>query len=192
MVYEMKKRFVEEIYKSDRTVFRLRDVGMLLGAKNEANLKSLVNYYVSKGVIRAVRKGIYVKEGYSLDELACRVYAPSYVSLDSVLFKAGVIFQFSSSVTVVSYLSRRITVDGSELIYRKIKNSILMGGKGIERIGNASVAIPERAFLDLLYLNKDTYFDNLRPLNRDMISELLEMYQSKALERRCRKVLNDG
>lgn len=188
----MNKSLVQEIYKSNRTVFRLRDIGMLLGAKNEANLKALVNYYVSKGTLRAVRKGIYVKEEFSVEELACRIYTPSYVSMESVLFKAGVIFQFSSSVTVVSYLSRVIQVDETDFKFHKIKNSILMEEKGIVRNGYASVAVPERAFLDLLYLNTEFFFDNLRSLNRELISDLLPLYQNNALEARCRKVLNDA
>ena len=186
----MGKDFTLEIYKSERTVFKLRDIAMLTGARNADNLKALVNYYVSKGVIKNVRKGLYVKDSYSMEELACRVYSPSYVSLETALSKAGVIFQYSSAVTAVSYLT--ITVDGVEIIYRKIKDTVLVEDKGIGREGNVNLAIPERAFLDRLYLSKDYYFDNVRPLDRDIGEDLLGIYQCAALTKRARRIFKNA
>jgi len=188
----MNKSFREEIFRCERTVFRLRDIGMLTGATKAENLKASANYYVSKGVIRNIRRGLYVKDPYSPEELACRLYSPSYISLETVLQKAGVVFQYSSTVMAVSYLSRAVTVDGNEIAYRKIKDSILVDSKGIEREGNVSMAIPERAFLDRLYLSKNYYFDNIGPLDRDVIEQLLDIYKCKALERRTRRVLKNG
>ena len=188
----MDKDFTLEIYKSERTVFKLRDIAMLTGARNADNLKALVNYYVSKGVIKNVRKGLYVKDSYSMEELACRVYSPSYVSLETALSKAGVIFQYSSAVTAVSYLTRTIAVDGVEIVYRKIKDTVLVEDTGIEREGNVNVAIPERAFLDRLYLSKNYHFDNIRPLDRDIVEELLEIYQCAALTKRARRIFKNA
>ena len=188
----MQDNFIEAIYKSKRSVFRLRDIGMLTNAQNANNLKASVSYYASKGVIRSVRKGIYVKDPYFEEELAGRIYSPSYISLETVLRNAGVIFQFSTVVTAISYLSRTIFVDGREISYNKIKDSILIEPKGILTDDNINIATPERAFLDRLYLNKDYYFDNIGVLNRDLIENLLSVYQCKALEDRVRKVFKDG
>jgi hypothetical protein len=188
----MDKDFTLEIYKSERTVFKLRDIAMLTGARNADNLKALVNYYVSKGVIKNVRKGLYVKDSYSMEELACRVYSPSYVSLETALSKAGVIFQYSSAVTAVSYLTRTIAVDGVEIVYRKIKDSVLIEDTGIEREGNVNVAIPERAFLDRLYLSKDYYFDNVRALDQDVVEDLLDIYKCAALTKRARRIFKNA
>jgi len=184
----MGKDFRQEIYKSPRTVFGLRDIGMLVGERRADNLKARVNYYVSKGVIRAVRRGVYVKDPYSVEELAGRIYTPSYISLESVLRRAGVVFQYSSVTTAVSYLSRSIVVDGNELAYRKIKNDVLVNTRGVTREGNVSIATPERAFLDRLYLSKDFYFDNTDVLDRDTVEELLDIYGCAALEARVRRV----
>ena len=188
----MKTDFREAVFRSGRSVFRLRDIGMLIGATNADNLKAAVNYYVSKGVLRNVRKGIYAKEGYSPAELACRIYAPSYVSLETVLCGAGVVFQYSSAIKMVSYLSRTITVDGSEMVYQKLKDPVLVNNKGIEQNNYANTAIPERAFLDRLYLSKDYYFDNITPLQTEVVEALLPVYKCKALEKRARRVLRNG
>lgn len=187
----MNNTFIEAIYKSNRTVFRLKDIGMLTNTRNADNLKASVNYYASRGVVRRVRNGIYVKTPYQPEELAGRIYSPSYISLETVLLKAGIIFQFSTAVTAVSYLSRTITVDGREIIYRKLKNSILVAADGIVSENNINIATPERAFLDRLYLNKSYYFDNIGALNRDSIENLLGIYKSKKLEKRVKKVFTN-
>lgn len=161
---------------------------MLTNTRNADNLKSAVNYYASCGVIRRVRNGVYVKTPYQPEELAGRIYSPSYISLETVLLKAGIIFQFSAAVTAISYLSRTIEVDGTEIIYSKLKNSILVAGAGIISENNINTATPERAFLDRLYLSKNYYFDNLGCLNRDKIGNLLCVYKSKELEKRVKKV----
>ena len=187
----MNKNFIEAIYKSNRTVFRLKDIGMLTNTRNANNLKASVNYYASRGVVRRVRNGIYVKDPYQPEELAGRIYSPSYISLETVLLKAGVIFQFSDTVTAISYLSRTITVDGTEISYKKLKNSILVAGEGIVCENNINKAIPERAFLDRLYLSRNYYFDNIGALNRNKVEDLLSIYKSDELEKRVKKVFKN-
>lgn len=189
----MKKSCKYEVLKSSRTVFRARDIAILTGENNPNNLKSKISYCVSTGVLKNVRRGIYVKEGYSQDELACRVNVPSYISCETVLARAGVIFQYSSVITAVSYLSRTVAVDQSEIKYRKLKDSILVDGRGVMRQGNINVATPARAFLDMLYLSKDFYFDNINSIDRESVKELLDIYGCKQLEKRVRRLFsNDG
>ncbi len=162
---------------------------MLTDNRNADNLKASVNYYVSRGVVRRIRKGVYVKDPYQPEELAGRIYSPAYISLESVLIKAGVIFQYSPSITAISYLSRTIIVDGMEISYNKIKNSILINDRGIICENNMNRATPERAFLDRLYLSKNYYFDNIGQLDTGAIENLIEIYSSKELEKRVQKVL---
>ena len=71
---------------------------------------------------------------------------------------------------------------------------ILVNSGGIEREENhVNIASAERAFLDMLYLNGNYYFDNLNPLNKTLVYKLLPLYQSKALIERVNKLLkNDG
>ena len=104
-----------------------------------------------------------------------------------MLQKAGIIFQYDSTITAVSYLSRKLNIDNNNYSYRKIKNEIMVDNTGIEQIDNINIATPERAFLDTLYLNSNYYFDNIRLLNRELVADLLPIYESKALEARVKK-----
>ncbi|MCX6238875.1 MAG: hypothetical protein NTY07_15155 [Bacteroidia bacterium] len=186
----IKSGVILSIYQDTRTIFRLGDIAMLTGDTNFQSLNRKLNYYVRTGKLQNPRKGIYAKPGFNQEELACTLYTPSYISLEYVLQKAGIVFQFDSSISVVSYLSRSIEAENQTYLYRKIKGEILVNTSGIIRQNNqVNIATAERAFLDLLYLNADYYFDNLSPLNKDLVYKLLPTYQSKALTRRVNKLL---
>jgi hypothetical protein len=178
------------LYQDIRTIFRLNDIAMLTGETHFQSLSKKLNYHVHTGKLQNPRKGIYAKPAYSPEELACTIYTPSYISLEYVLQKAGIVFQFDSRISTVSYLSRSIEVENKTYLYRKIKGEILVNTSGIIRQENqVNIATAERAFLDLLYLNAESYFDNLNPLNKDLIYKLLPLYQSKTLMVRVNKLL---
>ena len=120
--------------------------------------------YCKTGKLLNLRKGVY----------ANLLYTPSYISLEYVLQQAGVVFQYDSRYTSVSYLSREVEVDGNTFGYRRIKEDIIINTIGVIRKDNTNIATPERAFLDMLYLNKDYYFDSLNPLNKLLISKGME------------------
>ncbi len=186
------KDIVLALYRDTRTVFRLIDVAMLVGEIDLQILNKKLNYYVHKDQLLNPRKGIYTKPEYIVEELACRLYSPSYISLDYALQKAGIIFQFDSQLTLVSYLSRSIAIENQNYRFRKVKGTILTNTNGIMRLSNqVNQACPERAFLDTLYLEPEYYFDNLNPLNISVLKKILPVYQSKSLTQRIRKLFKD-
>ena len=188
-----KKDFILEIYKDSRTVFRLSDIAMLFPQKESKYLSDKVGYYVQTGRLLNIRKGFYAKPGYNPLEFANLLYTPSYISLEYVLQQAGVIFQYDSRITSVSYLSREIKVYDNIYSYRKIKQDIIIDPAGvIRKKDNVNIALPERAFLDMYYLNNDFYFDNINPLNRELISRIIPAYKSAALEKRVRRLFENG
>ena len=189
---QSEKNIVLSIYKDNRSVFRLRDIALMTGEENFQSLNKKINYYVRTGKLQNPRKGIYTKPNYLPEELACMLFTPSYISLEYVLQKSGMVFQYDSQITSVSYLSRTIQVANKNYRFRKIKGSVLVNTTGIIRQTNhVNIAIAERAFLDLLYLEKEYYFDNLNPLNKELVFRLLPLYQSKALIHRVTKLLQN-
>lgn len=185
----MKKNIVAAIYRSEKTVFTLKELSVLLEEENFDNLKAAVNYYVKKKMIRNIRRGIYSKENYDPFELAVKVYPPAYIGFETVLFKEGLIFQYDETITVASYLSREIQVGEHNLRYKKLKGPILTAPEGL--ISNAffTIAEKERAFLDILYLNRDFYVDNIRKLDRRKIFKILPIYENLSLGKRVKELL---
>lgn len=185
-----------EIYRDQRTVFDLQDIAMIINQKETNQLRQKINYYVKTGRLINVRKGIYVKDNFNSEELACKIYKPSYISLEYVLQKAGVIFQYSEKITLVSYLTRSIDFEGNNsnifLSLRKIRYPVLLNTTGILRDNTGiNIACPERAFLDTIYLMKEYYFDNPGILDQKIIKSLLKIYNSNTLNNRVLKILKN-
>lgn len=175
------------ILRSKATVFTFKEILLASEQTSPSLLKKRLNYYVQKGELHHIRRGLYAKdEHYDKLELATKIFTPAYVSFETILAEAGVIFQYYSTVFVATYQSREIVCDGASYTFKKIKDAILVNGAGIENRGTYFAASPERAFLDVLYLNKDYHFDNLSPLDLKKIEALLPVYNNKRMGRRVR------
>ena len=105
------------LFESPQTVFTMAGIALLTGESREGVLSKRLNYYVREGKLQNPRRGIYAKKGYNPEELACLLYTPSYLSLEYVLQKAGVVFQYDSCLTCAGYLSRTVEADGKEYDY---------------------------------------------------------------------------
>ena len=183
---------MQMILNSSRTVFTIQSLMMMSGLSDSQKITKSLHYYASEGKILNLRRGIYAKLRYEKQELSCVLYRPSYISLEYVLQRAGVVFQWDESITCVSYLSRTIEVEGKIYQYRKINPELWIGMEGIEQRDNIAIACPERAFLDVMYLSAgNCYFDNLRPLSKKRVRELLPFYRSAVLTERVNKLLNN-
>ncbi len=173
---------IETLLKSKQTVFNMTDLVFLWQIKNQDTLKSKIYYLTKKKKLVRLHQGIFVlDDNYNKFELAGKLKNPSYISLETVLAKENVIFQYSSNISSVSNLSRQYDVDKTRYIYRKIKDSILLNQTGIIYKNNYAIADKERAFLDMLYLNSDYYFDNLEEIDWEKCQKMVKIYQSKKL-----------
>src|SRR3989338_8363339 len=182
-----------EIYRSPQTVFSLKDLALLIGESSKSTLKAKANYYVKKGDILGLRKGVYAKEKYNPLELANKIYTPSYISLETVLQTSGIIFQYYKTIFAISYLSREIKIKNMVVRYRKIKNEILCHPLGLENKKGASIATSERAFLDTLYLYGSYHFYKLDILDKEKVFSLLEnVYKSKKLDKQAKELLKNA
>ncbi|PIY79766.1 MAG: hypothetical protein COY81_00795 [Candidatus Pacebacteria bacterium CG_4_10_14_0_8_um_filter_43_12] len=179
-----KQNVILELYKIPQTIFTLKDVSLVFPDITYTSLKRRMYYYAQKGMLKKIRKGIYAKENYDPLELANKLYTPSYISLETVLQKEGVIFQYYETIFVSSYLTRDIAVAKHSFSYHKLPAYILLNKQGIEQRIGFSIATKERAFLDAIYNYKEYHFDNMIGLNWDTIMEIKSIYQNKMLEKR--------
>lgn len=178
------------ILSSNRTVFTPQWLALTNNERDRVSLSRSLLYYAKEGVILNPRKGIYTKLQYNEQEMACTLLSPSYISLEYVLARAGVTFQYSSEITCISYQNRVIEIDGKSYSFRKINPIVWANMLGIDQYDNIAIAKPERAFLDMMYLSAgNCYFDNLHPLNKDLIMTILPVYNSKILTKRVKKLL---
>ena len=185
----MEKADILSILRGSNTVVTLKKILLASGETNPNLLKSRLNYYVKKGELYSVRRGVYAKDrNYNRLELATKIYTPSYVSFETVLREAGITFQYYERIFVASYITREIIADGQTYEYKRIKDSFLTNPAGIEKKEGYLIASPERAFLDVLYRTKSYHFDNLRSLNWDKVFALLPLYANMRMEKAVKKI----
>lgn len=174
--------FLTTILRSAKTVLSLKDIALLWQDSDTDAARVRLNYYVRNGDLIRIRRGLYAKsKEYSKLELITKIFTPAYVSFETVLAKEGLIFQYHTQITVASYLTRSLSIDGQTYSYKKIKDTVLTNAVGIELLDETSVATKERAFLDTLYINAGYHFDNLRSLNWEKVNTLLTIYNNKRL-----------
>ena len=100
--------YIKELLKSEKTVFSVQDVATMFGL-NGQYLRTVLTRLATKGDIAQITRGLYSVSGKQVNflELANKLKKPSYVSLETVLTQAGVVFQdygqtiFSSVVLFV-------------------------------------------------------------------------------------------
>lgn len=175
----MEKGFLNTILRSEQTVFTFKD--LFLAWNTDAGVaRRRISYYLKTGNLYAIRRGIYAKDrNYDRNELATRIYTPAYISFETVLGRAGITFQYYNQIFVATYQANEIIADGQKIVFRRLKSSILLNSSGIENKSRYAIASPERALLDVVYLNREYYFDNLSPVNWETVYEIAPIYESK-------------
>jgi hypothetical protein len=172
-----KRGFLNALLRSRQTVLSFRELMLLWGGIDAKTARARVHYYVKSGDLYHLRRGLYAKDiHYDTFELATKIFTPSYVSFETVLGSAGITFQHYDRIFVATYQSKEIMCDKQTFSFKTIKTSILTNPAGLENRDFYSIASPERAFLDVVYLHTDYHFDNLSPLNWDKMYGILPIY----------------
>jgi len=176
---------IAKLYESPKTILTIKDIALIWGETNTANLLTKVKYYAKRGSLIRLTRGVFAKDkNYNPKELATSVYTPSYISFETVLREAGIIFQHHDSIFVAGPYPTTKKIGTQTITFRKLKDSVLYSALGVKNEKNYSIATPERAFLDTIYLSPKFYFDNLRSINWETCFELAKMYDNKQLIKR--------
>ena len=185
--------YLTSILRSPKTVFTLKDIALLWEEPVSDAARVRLNYYVSKGDLYRIRKGLYAKsENYDKFELATRILTPAYVSFETVLAREGLIFQYYETIYVASYTTRSITIGEQNYAFRKMKYKLLVNSMGVEHVRETSMASKERAFLDMLYVSGDYHFDNLRTLHWDSVIQMLPIFDNKRMSQQVNQLFRES
>jgi len=176
--------FILQLYYRPETVFTINEIAQLYPDVSYESVRDRLYYFAKTGKLKRPHQGIYAKNDYHPFELANKLYKPSYISLETVLAKQDVVFQSYKTIFVVSYLTRTITINETEIQYRQIKGEILTNTEGIDQKDGYFTATRERAFLDAIYIYKNYHFDNLGAIDWNEVEALKKIYKSKIFEKR--------
>lgn len=176
---------IAKLYQSSKSILTIKDIALIWEETNTVNLLSKIKYYAKQGLLIRLTRGVFAKDkNYNPKELATSLYTPSYISFETVLREAGIIFQHHDSIFVAGPYPTTKKIGNTTITFRKLKDSVLYSSLGVKNENNYSIATPERAFLDTIYLSPKFYFDNLRSINWETCFELAKIYDNKQLMKR--------
>jgi len=182
---------IEKLYKSDLNVFNIEDLAILWNISNRRQLLESIKYYLRKGRLKALKRGVYITEKeYSEFELAQKLYTPSYISLYTALGFHGIIFQYYKDIYSLSLINKEFLINNRNYIYKSVKSDIFWNSKGIIDKNNFKIASPERAICDSIYLNIESGIDNFNSININKLTQISRIYKSKILTKKINKLIN--
>lgn len=176
---------IAKLYQSPKTILTIKDIALIWEETNAVNLFSKIKYYAKQGSLIRLTRGVFAKDkNYNPKELATSLYTPSYISFETVLRETGIIFQHHDTIFVAGPYPTTKKIGNQTITFRKLKDSVLYSALGVQNEKNYSIATPERAFLDTIYLSPRFYFDNLRSMNWEKCREIVTIYHNKQLVKR--------
>lgn len=179
---------IAKLYQCTKTILSTKDLALIWQENDKFSLNAKTAYYVKQKALIRLTRGVFAKnKNYNPKELATSIYVPSYISFETVLREAGVIFQHYETIFVASKWPKTMTVDKYTITFRKLKDAVLFNSAGVISKDNYSVATTERAFLDMIYLFPNYYFDNLKLINWERCDEIAKIYNNKQLIKRLNK-----
>lgn len=147
----MKKDILlKKIEHLGKEVFGIRDIKNLF--PDETHINTVIKRLKDSRVLIKITRGVYVLQGHSFDveQLATKIYYPSYISFESALSKYGIMNQGLYKLTLATTRhSKKIKLNEIECDYSKLKPELFFG---FNLEGGTYIAEPEKAFLDTLYL----------------------------------------
>ncbi|OGG11927.1 hypothetical protein A2Z00_04370 [Candidatus Gottesmanbacteria bacterium RBG_13_45_10] len=160
---------IDILLKQNQKLFHTNDLAILWGIDNRNTLYTAIKRYVAKGVLVPVQKGLYAT--VLLDQLDpsilgdAVIHTYSYISCETVLARAGVLFQAGEAMTFVSSFSRRFVIASHVYIVRKLADRFLFQDTGILRQEGVLTATTARAVADMRYFHPAAHFDNPRAID---------------------------
>jgi predicted transcriptional regulator of viral defense system len=173
-----------------QTVFTIDDLGIFWMMPDRHNVARLANYYVRKGRLHSVRRGVYtVKKNYSPLEAAIKIFPPSYISFTTALAHHGAFFQYEQDIHLMALTSKTVTLSNEQVfVYHQIKDEVLLNQEGVEETDGYWMASLERAICDTSYLVSSFAFEHIDRANPDKLIALSSIYKSQALVGRMEKL----
>jgi|AntRauTorckE5430_2_1112549.scaffolds.fasta_scaffold00236_5 predicted transcriptional regulator of viral defense system len=147
-------------FPAHKTFIRPVDMRKRYGPGYDPNV---LGRWTDQGLLRKVRNGLYLNTEWTMESevdaftLANEMYAPSYVSTYSALQYHSIIPEHVFEVTSVSTRKTMAVVhDQKRYNFRQIKPRLYFGFDVVAWRGHSyAVATPEKALLDLAYLESE-------------------------------------
>lgn len=145
-------KYLNAINNSGKKAFLTKDLQNLLEIDSKRTLEDLIRRFLDEKILISLEKGKYLLGNANVSdfEIAQFLYSPSYISFETALNYYGILSQFPVEVTSVTTKStQKKEVLGKMYTYSQINTSLFTD---YIKVGDALIALPEKALLDQLYM----------------------------------------
>lgn len=154
-------KYLRQLMITKKTVFTTDEIRNILSEVSPSALEKLLYRAKIDGDLLNPQKGVWALPVYDMNELAGKLFPGGYISLEPVLFQAGVMFQYyGNTVQCVWHKNADIFFNGQNYTARVMKKELYENPTFIQEFDGYRKAMPERAFCDLVYLRPNAQFDN--------------------------------
>ena len=175
------KNFILNVWESKSTVFTVNELANFIEYSSDSSLRLKISNYTKRWYVEKVGRWLYALPNKEINifELANKIYSPSYISFFSALYHYGIIFQATPNEVFLAYKkseTKKLKNLKLEIHLKCLKESILLNDKWLTFTENYTIASPERAFLDSIYIYNNIYFDNLDILDIEKMTKIIPIY----------------
>lgn len=185
---------IAKLLNSKQTVFTLSELKSHLQIPTESGLKSFLQRAKKDGRLLNPQKGIRTLPVYDMNELAGKLFPGGYISLEPVLFQAGVMFQYyGNTVQCIWHKNADIFFNNQNYTARVLKKDLYNNPTCIQEFYGYRKAMPERAFCDLVYLRPQAQVDNPQYFQSETSKVRFEMlfpFYPKATQKRILNLIS--
>jgi hypothetical protein len=177
------------------TIDILSNLPMLFHSADLRKFTGNANVFLTRalqsGLITRLTRGVYLntlmKGEPSVEEAACFVRTPSYISAEWALHLHGVIIQTPSVCTVLTLstavgVTRNLFWRGVTIEYSHISDRLYFGFEPRE---GYNLALPEKALLDCIYFRNSAPFEDeleLEELDKKRLGEMAQPFPLRVLK----------
>lgn len=139
---------LEESRKAGVQVFTIGELMNLSNGTYDMTRRSIVRLK-EKGVLKPIYRGLWgYGDDITIEDIFLKIDSESYVSMESVLGRSGIIKSMTPDLHCVSPVrSKMVRTKVGTIVYHKFVRRLCFGYDDIH------IAIPEKAFLDTIYFH---------------------------------------
>ena len=151
---------ITKLIQTKKTVFRSQQLREMFSDISKKSFDQILYRAKKQGKLLNPQRGLRTLPVFNHEELACQYFPEGYISLESVLYDAGVSFQrYGNATTMVASRTADIYYQEHNYTSHKIKNLLLFNETGVRQHTHYRKATTERALCDLVYLRPGAHFE---------------------------------
>jgi len=166
-------QFINTVKVHPKQFYRLVDFERLFAGETRSSLQKSLQRYLKLGLLTKLQKDVYIStftpQPPDYTTVASQLYQPNYLSLESILFRHGVINQPVFGATfVTTRRTKLIKLANQDFWFSQVKPTLYWGYQVNDNMYEAEL---EKAVVDMLYLRHQgkRHFDlgewHMKPVN---------------------------